>query len=93
MRVSVILPNYNHSKYLKQRIDSILNQTFQDFELILLDDNSPDDSVDIIESYRDHKRVSHIHLNKENSGSTFKQWERGFSLAKGEYIWIAESDD
>lgn len=93
MRVSVILPNYNHSKYLKQRIDSILNQTFQDFELILLDDNSPDDSVDIIESYRGHKRVSHIHLNKENSGSTFKQWERGFSLAKGEYIWIAESDD
>ncbi|MFI3306313.1 MAG: glycosyltransferase [Rikenellaceae bacterium] len=92
-KVSVVLPNYNHSLYLRERIDSILNQTYQDFELIILDDKSPDNSVEIIESYRNHEKVSHIVINTENSGSTFRQWDKGFSLASGEYIWIAESDD
>ncbi|MFI3328432.1 MAG: glycosyltransferase family 2 protein [Rikenellaceae bacterium] len=92
-KVSVILPNYNHSRYLTQRIESILNQTYQDFELIILDDKSPDDSVSVIERYRDHERVSQVVINENNSGSTFKQWDLGFSLAQGEYIWIAESDD
>ncbi len=92
-KVSVIVPNYNHSKYLNERIDSILNQTFQDFELIILDDKSPDNSVEVIESYRSHERMSHIVINEQNSGSTFKQWDKGFGLAAGEYIWIAESDD
>ncbi len=93
MRVSVILPSYNHAPYLKQRIDSILAQTFQDFELIILDDKSPDNSKEIIEQYRGHEKISHIVINKENTGNTFIQWDLGFSLAKGEYIWIAESDD
>ena len=51
-KVSVIVPNYNHSAYLRERIDSILNQTYQDFELIILDDRSTDDSMSIIECYR-----------------------------------------
>lgn len=92
-KVSVIVPNYNHSLYLKERIESILHQTYQDYELIILDDNSSDDSINVIEQYRSNKHVSHIVLNKENSGSTFLQWDKGVSLAKGEYIWIAESDD
>ena len=50
--VSVVVPSYNHSKYLKQRIDSVLSQTYTDFELIILDDCSPDDSRDVIEKYR-----------------------------------------
>lgn len=91
--VSVILPNYNHAPYLKQRIDSILNQTYQDFELIILDDCSPDNSKDVIEEYKNNSHISHIIYNEINSGSTFKQWKRGIELAKGEYIWIAESDD
>ncbi|MBQ9093558.1 MAG: glycosyltransferase family 2 protein [Prevotella sp.] len=90
---TVIIPNYNHAPYLRERIDSVLNQTFADFELILLDDKSTDDSCTILRSYADNPRVTNILLNKENSGSTFKQWQRGFNLAKGEYIWIAESDD
>ena len=50
--VSVIVPNYNHAPYLKQRIDSILGQTYQDFELILLDDCSTDGSREVLEQYR-----------------------------------------
>ncbi|SEH47736.1 glycosyltransferase family 2 protein [Epilithonimonas hominis] len=91
--VSVIIPNYNHAAYLKQRIDSVIDQTFQDFEVIILDDCSKDDSKNIIEQYRNHPKVSHIVYNEENSGSTFKQWKKGVELAKGEWIWIAESDD
>lgn len=91
--VSVILPNYNHAAYLKQRIDSILNQTFQDFELIILDDHSTDNSRAVIERYKGNVRISHIVFNDANSGSTFKQWTKGIALAKGELIWIAESDD
>ncbi len=91
--VTVIVPNYSHSPYLNERIDCILNQTFQNFELIILDDCSPDNSRDIILQYKDHPRVSHIVLNEQNTGNTFLQWEKGVALAKGKYIWIAESDD
>ena len=92
-KVSVIVPNYNHARYLKARIDSILNQTFQDFELILLDDCSTDNSVELLQSYAGHPHVSHIVLNDRNTGSPFLQWQKGIGLAQGEYVWIAESDD
>ena len=91
--VSVIIPNYNHALYLKERIDSVLNQTYQDFEVIILDDCSPDNSVEVIEQYRSNPHVSHILINEQNTRNTFIQWERGISMAKGRYIWIAESDD
>ena len=91
--VSVILPNYNHSVYLEERIASILNQTYQDFELILLDDCSTDNSKDILLRYKDHPKVSSLVFNERNTGNTFIQWDRGIRLAKGKYIWIAESDD
>lgn len=80
-KVSVIVPNYNHSAFLKERIDTILQQTYQDFELIILDDCSTDNSVSIIESYRNNEHVTHIVLNEQNSGSTFLQWDKGVSLA------------
>ena len=91
--VSVIVPNYNHAPYLAQRIDSILAQTCQDFELILLDDRSSDDSWAILQGYRDHPRVAHLLRNEANSGGPFRQWEKGIALARGRYVWIAESDD
>lgn len=91
--VSVIVPNYNHSLYLRERIDSVLNQTYRDFEVIILDDCSTDNSSDIIESYRSHTKIGQIIFNEHNSGSTFIQWKRGLELAQGEWIWIAESDD
>lgn len=93
--VSVIIPNYCHARYLDQRIQSVLNQTYQNFEVIILDDCSPDNGASraVIEKYRSNPHVSHIVYNEKNSGSTFIQWEKGFNLACGEYIWIAESDD
>lgn len=93
MLVSVIIPNYNHATYLEQRIGSVLNQSYQHFEVIILDDCSTDNSTAIINQYKDHPKVTKIVHNKTNSGSTFKQWEKGVALAKGEYVWIAESDD
>jgi glycosyltransferase involved in cell wall biosynthesis len=92
-KVSVIIPNYNHSRYLKTRLDSVLAQSFQDIEVILLDDCSSDDSRSVIESYRSHPKVSAIVYNTENSGNTFLQWKKGIELSKGDWVWIAESDD
>lgn len=92
-RVSVIVPNYNHSNYLTRRIESILQQTYENFEIILLDDASSDNSCKILRGYAGHSKVSHLIENKENSGNTFAQWAKGVSLATSEFIWIAESDD
>ena len=61
--------------------------------MIILDDCSTDSSKEIIEEYRQHDKIKHIVYNEVNSGSTFKQWKKGVDLAKGELIWIAESDD
>jgi glycosyltransferase involved in cell wall biosynthesis len=91
--VSVIVPNYNHEAYLTERIESILAQTYQNFELILLDDCSTDNSTEVINRYRDHPKVSQVVINTVNSGTTFKQWARGIELARHEWVWIAESDD
>jgi len=92
-QVSVIIPNYNHSNFLNQRIESVLNQTYVEFEVIILDDSSTDSSMDIINKYENDKHISQIVKNSENSGSTFIQWKKGFEIAKGDLIWIAESDD
>lgn len=91
--ISVIVPNYCHARYLNMRIDSILNQTYQNFELIILDDCSSDNSKDVIESYRNNPHISQIVYNEENCGNSFLQWEKGIKLAKGELCYIAESDD
>ena len=92
-KVSIIIPNYNHAAFLTQRIESVINQTFQDIELIILDDYSTDKSREIIELYRTHPKVKAIIFNESNSGSPFNQWKKGVALASGDYIWIAESDD
>lgn len=91
--VSIIVPNYNHDAFLRQRLESIFNQTYKDFEAIILDDASTDDSVAILKRYANHPKISHLIINESNSGSPFKQWEKGINLAKGEFVWIAESDD
>ena len=91
--VSVVIPNYNHARYLEQRLDSVFNQTYPNFEVIILDDCSTDNSLEVINRYKDNPHLAQIVVNETNSGSTFKQWDKGIHLAKGAVVWIAESDD
>lgn len=92
--VTVIVPNYNHSKFLKHRIDSILSQTYKNFELILLDDCSTDNSREILDAYaaENTDKIRTLY-NDKNAGNVFKQWRKGVEQAHGELIWICESDD
>ncbi|NDH91220.1 MAG: glycosyltransferase family 2 protein, partial [Flavobacteriia bacterium] len=92
-RVSVIVPNYMHAPYLEERLQSIANQGFQDFEVLLLDDASTDRSVEILQAWEAKDARFHFTPNATNSGSTFAQWNKGATMAKGDYLWIAESDD
>jgi glycosyltransferase involved in cell wall biosynthesis len=91
-KVSVIVPSYNHARFLAQRLQSILKQTFSDFEVIVIDDASTDNSREVFETFTDDSRVRGI-FNTVNNGCVFTQWNTGFHAATGDYIWIAESDD
>ena len=98
-KVSVVVPNYNYAKYIGKRIDSILKQTYPIYELIILDDCSTDDSVKVIEKKLREIRQKYPEMrlsfvkNEKNSGKSMAQWKKGFELAEGDYIWIAEVDD
>ncbi|MEZ5572067.1 MAG: glycosyltransferase [Halioglobus sp.] len=92
--VSIIVPNYNHANYLSLRLDSIYSQSYQNFEVILLDDASCDGSEKVLNRYlEEHSENTRLVVNDSNSGGVFHQWERGLRLAKGDIVWIAESDD
>ncbi len=89
-KISVILPVRNGSRYLRLAIDSILSQTFKDFELIIIDNFSSDDSVDIVRSYKD-QRIKHI-INSEDLG-LIKSLNIGIENATGKYIARMDHDD
>ena len=92
--VSVVVPNFNHAPYLRQRLESIYNQTYKNFEVILLDDASTDNSREILREFHErHKDNTRLAFNEKNSGGVFYQWRKGIELARGDLIWIAESDD
>jgi O-antigen biosynthesis protein len=94
LKVSVIVPNYNHAKFLLKRLDAIYHQTYKNFEVILMDDCSSDESLEILHKYYElYPDITRLIINKENSGGVFRQWSKGVSLAKGDLVWIAESDD
>jgi len=93
-KVSIIVPNYNHAPYLRQRLESIYQQTYQNIEVILLDDHSSDSSLEILKEFAKLFPDRTIcKFNDSNSGSVFRQWKNGFKVATGELIWLAESDD
>ena len=94
-KVSVIIPNYNYANFIIERIDSILMQTYPIYELIILDDCSTDNSVEVIEEkIKDIKDIKVKFIkNEKNSGGVFRQWKKGFDAAPGDFIWIAEADD
>ena len=95
-KLSVVVPNYNYEKFLYQRIYSILYQKEKISELIILDDCSKDNSRElideIVEKTKDYINIKKVY-NETNSGTAFKQWEKGFKEATGDYVWIAEADD
>ncbi|AGB42129.1 putative glycosyltransferase [Halobacteroides halobius DSM 5150] len=89
-KVSVIIPSYNHEKYIAEAINSVLNQTFQDFELIIVDDGSNDNSVEVIKSFTD-SRID-LFCFKENQGASVVV-NKCIDRARGKYIAILNSDD
>jgi len=90
LKISVIMPVCNSEKYLKESIDSVLNQSFKDFELIIVNDCSTDNSLNIINNY-DDKRIK-LFSNQKNLG-TVKSRNIGLNLSLGEYIAVMDSDD
>lgn len=91
-KVTVLVPSYNHGRYLRERIESIINQTYLNFELIIIDDHSDDDSDEVITKLQAQYGFRYLR-NDQNSGTPFAAWERICSLATGDYIWVCESDD
>lgn len=89
-KVSVLMPVYNAQKYLREAIESILNQTFTDFEFIIIDDGSSDHSQDIVKYYSDPR--IRFYINEQNMGIA-ATLNRGLELATGEYIARMDSDD
>ncbi len=90
--VSVIMPVYNASKYLPEAIEGILNQSFSDFEFIIIDDGSSDDSPKIIRKYVKRDKRIKVLTNKENRGSV-KCRNMGLKLARGKYVAVEDADD
>lgn len=90
-KVSIVFTSYNHKKYLKQAVDSLLAQTFKEFELIIIDDCSTDGSQEILKSYTDPR--IRLYLNEENSGSYVISTNYGASFANAPYIVFAQCDD
>ena len=98
-KVSVVIPNYNYANYIIERIDSVLLQTYPIYELIILDDKSTDNSIEVINKKIDEIKKDYPELivkiipNKTNSGNVFKQWAKAFKESTGDFLWIAEADD
>ncbi|MGF6319118.1 glycoside hydrolase family 99-like domain-containing protein [Pseudomonas frederiksbergensis] len=93
-KVSVIVPNYNHERFLRCRLDSIYGQTYKNIEVILLDDCSSDQSRAVLSEYAAKFPDVTVKLfNEINSGGVFRQWAKGIKAATGELVWVAESDD
>jgi glycosyltransferase involved in cell wall biosynthesis len=92
--VSVILPCYNHAKFLPERLRSVIEQTAVPDEIIFLDDCSSDNSVEVAREILERSPIPfRIVVNEKNSGGVFRQWLKGLSLAKYPLIWVAETDD
>jgi len=89
--VSVLMTAYNREKYIAEAIESVLASTFQDFELIIVDDCSSDHTVEIVRLYTSDPRLQ-VHVNEKNLGD-YPNRNRAASLAKGQYLKYVDSDD
>ena len=90
--LSVVISNYNHAHYLPESLQAILSQSYRPLEVIVIDDASTDNSVDVIESFARKDPIVHLYRNEQNRGVFFSA-NRGLNLAAGEYIYWAAADD
>lgn len=90
--VSVIMPAYNEARHIGQSIDSVLRQTYTDWELLVLDDGSSDETPEIVRAYAEKDSRIHFCPNRENMGVA-RTRNRGVDLAKGQWIALLDSDD
>ena len=90
--ISVVVPIYNVEQYIVKTIESIVNQSYTDFELILVDDGSKDDSITVAEKYLADKDIKYHVLRNKNSGVSHAR-NKGIKSAKGDYIVFVDSDD
>lgn len=92
LKISIIIPVYNVEKYLRKCLDSCINQTLKDIEIICVDDCSTDDSYKILEEYQQKdRRIKVLRQEKNNRQGVARN--KGLEIATGEYIWFVDSDD
>lgn len=89
-KVSIIIPVYNVEKYIRQCLESVINQTYKNIEIIVINDGTKDGSMKIVEEYLEDKRIKII--NKNNGGLSSAR-NKGIEEATGEYIYFLDSDD
>lgn len=93
-RISAIVPNCNYARFLELRLRTVADQTLPPDEIIVLDDASQDDSLEVVAAFRQRCSIPvRVVRNKRRSGNPFAQWAKGLALAKGDLVWIAEADD
>ena len=92
IKISIILPVFNEEKYIQTTLDSIFNQDFKDFEVIVVDDGSTDNTLKIVEEKFKNSAIPHNIIHQENKGVSSAR-NKGISLARGEYIVFLDGDD
>ena len=90
--VSIALCTYNGEAYLKEQLDSLIDQTYPNCEIIIVDDCSKDGTVDILKQYANEYPQIKLYINSENLGYT-KNFEKAINLCNGEYIALCDQDD
>ncbi len=90
--ISVVMPNYNQGKYIRHALEGILNQSLLPKEIIIIDDGSTDNSIEIIESLLQENNILRL-IKKEKNKGVVATINEGFSLAKHEYVYFAAADD
>jgi glycosyltransferase involved in cell wall biosynthesis len=90
--ISIAMATYNGENYIREQIDSILNQTYQEFELIICDDCSTDSTWTILQEYEKKDHRINCQLNEKNIGFV-KNFEKAIRLSQGEYIAFSDQDD
>ncbi|WP_406685338.1 glycosyltransferase family 2 protein [Seonamhaeicola sp. MEBiC1930] len=92
MKVSIITPTYNSERFIEDTIKSVINQTYKDWELIIIDDNSTDTTIEIVSRFSNRNSNIRLIKNKKNSGAAFSR-NKGIKEAKGDFIAFLDADD